>query len=138
MFNAVDISTNAYSETVLDEDLAEELDILKAAQERIKERFKQLSDLAMYRLKQGRVLPNYGIEQTYSNRVWRDGLTCEFLEMVTGKKLARPPEPVTPAQAIHAGVPEHVVNQFSTRKETGLKLTRVSTEAKAKRLFKGK
>lgn len=138
VFNAVDISTNAYSETVLDEDLAEELDILKAAQERIKERFKQLSDLAMYRLKQGRVLPNYGIEQTYSNRVWRDGLTCEFLEMVTGKKLARPPEPVTPAQAIHAGVPEHVVNQFSTRKETGLKLTRVSTEAKAKRLFKGK
>lgn len=138
VFNAVDISLSAYSENILDEDLAEELDILAAAELRLKERRKQLSDLALFRLKQGRVLPNYAVEKSYSNRAWNDGITCEFLEMVTGKKLAKPLEPVTPAQAQQAGVPELVVNQFSSRKETGLKLSRVSAETKAKRLFKGK
>lgn len=127
VFNAVDVSVTAHSETISDEQVSRELTILQDAEKRIKSRKKQLEDLAIYRLRQGASVPGYGMQRSLSNRAWRDGLEPAFLSIMLGVPCVRS-DAISPAQAVAAGADENAVNMLSERKETGLKLTRISPE----------
>lgn len=133
-FNAVDVSMTAHAEEIADQQIAQELAILDAAEKRLKSRKKQLEDLAVYRMRKGSIIDGYAMERQLSNRAWNEGLTPEFLSAVLGMTIART-EAITPTQAIAAGANEQAVNSLSDRKETGLKLSRISANKMAEKLF---
>lgn len=133
-FNAVDVSMTAHAEDMPDSQIGRELDILTDAEKRLKTRKKQLEDLAAWRLKKGAIIENYALETAYGNSAFNDGFTPEFLSAMLGVNCVKQ-ESITPTQAIKAGAPKLLVEKFSGRKETGLKLTRVSAHDRAVRMF---
>lgn len=134
VFNSVDISTEAHAENLSDQQIAAELEILSEAEKRLKARKKQLDDLAIYRLKQGAVIDGYSLDRSLSNRAWKSGFQPQFLSAILRVPVARE-EAITPSQAIEAGADKALVERLSERKETGMKLTRVSADTKAARMF---
>ncbi|NUM72790.1 DUF2800 domain-containing protein [candidate division KSB1 bacterium] len=133
-FNAVDVSQTAHAESITDDAISKELDILDNAEKLLKARKKQLEDLAIHRLKQGAIIENYSMDRNYSNADWIEGFSSELISALVGVDITKPAR-ITPTQAITAGGNKTIINQFSARKETGLKLTRVTADAKAKRMF---
>ena len=133
-FNAIDVSTIAHAETIGDEIVAAELQIVQDAEKRIKIRKKQLEDLATYRIKQGSVIEGFSVEQSYGNLAWNNGLQPEFISAMTGVDCTRV-DAITPTQAIAKGANETVVKSLASRAETGFKLNRISANKRAEKLF---
>lgn len=133
-FNAVDISLEAHAENLPDDVIGRELDILTAAEKRIKTRMKQLQDLAIYRLRKGAIIPGYAMETSLGNMTFKEEFSGEFLSSMLGVNVVKN-DTITPTQAINAGANESLVKQFSTRKETGFRLTKVDANNKASKMF---
>lgn len=136
MYNAVDVvMQTAISGNISDAALAQELDLLKRAQSMLNDRIAAREELAIHRIKSGGVVANYFLERELTNRQWKDGITLETLQAVTGKNLAAPSKIVTPKQAERLGVLPDIVNMFAERRPKGLKLVRQDAQKKAERMF---
>lgn len=133
-FNAIEASESAFTDQIDNATLAFQLDHLKRASAMLKDLEKAYGELALYRVKKGEIVPNYGTEAELTNRNWKENLTPEFVEILTGKDLTKK-QLITPAQAEKLGVPKEVVAALTERHNKGVKLVRVDTDAKAKKLF---
>lgn len=132
--NAVDVANMAFDSEMSDDKLSWMLDNLKRASEVIKQSYEAYQDLALHRLKAGRKINSYNVQQALGNTTWNDDVTPELLEMLTGvdcsvKKL------ITPAQAKKAGVPEDLVAQFTHRPDNGFKLVKIDENKLGNKLF---
>lgn len=77
----------------------------------------------------------WAIERAAGRRVWTASVEqIEGVGMMAGKLLLKPPAPVTPTQAIAAGIPAELVESMSERKPGGEKLV-IDTETKARKAF---
>lgn len=133
-FNAIDASEKAFTDTINNHNLSFQLDHLKRAMAVLKDLEKAYSELALYRVKRGEIVPNYLLESELTNRNWKENLTPEFIENLTGKELTKK-QLITPAQAEKLGVPKEVVAALTERHNKGVKLSRVDADTKAKKLF---
>ena len=133
-FNAIEASEKAFSDQIDNDNLSFQLDHLKRASAVLKDLEKAYSELALYRVKKGEIVPNYGTETELTNRNWKSDLTPEFVEALTGKDLTKK-QLITPKQAENAGVSKEVVAALTERHNKGVKLVRVDADAKAKKLF---
>lgn len=133
-FNAIEASEKAFSDQIDNDNLSFQLDHLKRASAMLKDLEKAYGELALYRVKKGEVVPNYGTEAELTNRNWKENLTPEFVETLTGKALTKK-QLITPAQAEKAGVSKEVVAALTERHNKGVKLVRMDADAKAKKLF---
>jgi len=132
--NAIDVADKAFNDTLPDEHLSNEIDVLRFAQTRIKNRLQAIEELAMHRIKSGQPIKNYIVEQGYGHPKWNDGVTPETLSAMTGKAMSKP-KILTPGQAKKAGLSEAVIKTLSTKPKTSLKLTRASANETAEKLF---
>lgn len=132
--NAIEASEKAFTDTIDNNNLAFRLDHLKRASQVLKEMEKAYGELALFRVKQGQIVPNYAIETEQTNRQWKGHVTPDFVQMLTGKDIAKR-ELITPAQAEKAGISKEVVAAMTERHSKGSKLVRVDVDAKAKKLF---
>lgn len=137
-YNGIDVSMAAFNDDLPNEVVSFELDQLARAKKVIENRFAALEELANYRLRKGEIIENYALEPSQGNRAWNEGLTPEFLTIITGKPMAAPLKSITPAAAIKAGVPDEVVKSLSFRPPGGMKLVRENADKKAKRMFNPK
>lgn len=133
--NAVDVSEMAYIADVDDVTLGFLLDQIDRAAETLKQGKKAYTELALHRLKAGKIVPGYGVEKDLTNKQWKDGITVETAMMLTGKDLGKK-QLITPKQAMELGVSETAVNALCERKEKGVKLTRMNAATQVKKLFK--
>lgn len=133
-YNAIEASEGAFTDQIDNATLAFQLDHLKRASAMLKDLEKAYGELALYRVKKGEIVPNYGTEAELTNRNWKENLTPEFIEALTGKDLTKK-QLITPAQAEKLGVSKEVVAALTERHNKGVKLVRVDTDAKAKKLF---
>jgi hypothetical protein len=137
--NSIDISTLRFNDEVSDSRLAYELDLLTQAKNVIEAGIDARSELAKHRLSQGKIIPNYHMDNQLTNRQWKKGVTPELMAVITGKNLSKPSKMVTPAEAIRQGVSETIIKAFCERVSTGRKLVREDVQKRAKRLLqKGK
>lgn len=134
-FNAIDTSNKAFTDEIDNKTLSFRLDQIKRASAILKDQEKAYGELALYRVKQGGIVPNYGIESELTNRNWKENLTPEFVEALTGKELSKK-QLITPAQAEKAGVSKEVVAALTERRNKGVKLVRMDADAKARKAFK--
>lgn len=133
--NAIDISETAYIANVDDITLGFLLDQIDRATETLKQGKKAYTELALHRLKAGKIVPGYGVEKDLTNKQWKDGITVDTAMLLTGKDLGKK-QLITPKQAIDLGVPEATIDALSERKEKGVKLSRISAATQVKKLFK--
>ncbi len=133
--NAVDVSEMAYIADVDDITLGFLLDQIDRASEILKQGKKAYTELALHRLKAGKIVPGYGVEKDLTNKQWKEGITVDTAMMLTGKDLGKK-QLITPKQAIDMGVSETAVNALCERKEKGVKLTRMNAATQVKKLFK--
>ena len=132
--NAIEASEKAFTDSIDNGNLSFRLDHLKRAGQVIKEMEKAYTELALHRVRQGQVVPNYVIETEQTNRNWKGHVTAEFIDALTGKDLSKK-ELITPAQAEKAGVSKEVVAALTERHSKGSKIVRVDIDSKAKKLF---
>lgn len=137
-YNAIDVSTAAFSDDLPNDVVSFELDQLTRASKIIERRLAALEELAQFRIKKGEVIENYATEPTQGNTTWLPGLTPEMLTAIFGVPMAATPKPITPAAAIRANVPETAIKAFTFRPSGGTKLVRENTDKKARRMFETK
>lgn len=131
----IDVSEHeVFDSTVNTDKLSYILDNLYRAEEHLKQTLKAYEELATHQMKQGTLIPEYSLKRGLSQRVFKEGVTPEMLQAlfnvdVTEKKM------MTPAQAEKKGIPKEAMESFCERKETGLKIVRISAEKQAKEKF---
>lgn len=133
--NAVDIAEHTTFNSKLNPvNLSKLLDNLYRAEEHLKQTLKAYEELSTHQMKQGTVIPEYSLKRALSNSYWKEGVTGEMIKNLFNIDVTNE-EMITPAQAVKRGVPKEAVESFSARKETGLKLVRISAEKQAKEKF---
>jgi len=107
--------------------VSHELDLLYAAEKRIKHRLEALEPYAIERVKTGDVIPGYQAKQTWSALKWNGDAPAEAV---------KPPQFYTPTQVIDRDLlPEDKVKKLASRKPGAFKLKRENI-AFAKELIK--
>ena len=133
--NAIEVSEIPFDFDIDDKDIPEMLNNLNKAKKTIETTLKAYEDVAMHRLKEGRVVSGYALERSLTNRQWLETVTPEFLHMMTGRDDMMETKIISPSQAVKKGLDEEVVNSLSERKETGLKLCKVDPTKKVEKMF---
>lgn len=134
--NALEISETAFIDELSNDELSFQLDLTKRALDILTQKKKAYDDLALHNIRQGQIVKNYALETGLSNRAWKQGVTPDFMKMITNKDLAKDAPMVTPAAAERAGVSKDTVKAFTERHSTGIKLVRVDADTNAKQLMK--
>lgn len=133
-YNAIDAISTAFDDTLSDEVLSHELDVLRIADATIKMQRDALEELITHKIKGGAIVPNYGLDQQFAHTRWKTGIAPEALSLVTGIDCTKPGA-ITPAEAKRRGVPEAVIKSLTDRPVTGIKLVRATATERAARLL---
>lgn len=132
--NAIDFSEMAFVSDVDDATLAFLLDNIERALKILEQGKKAYSEMALHRLKAGKIIPGYSTEKELTNKQWKDGITIETAKLLTGKDLSRK-QMMTPAQAAKEGVSEAAIESLCERRQKGVKLVRMDADAAVKKMF---
>lgn len=120
----------AGSATVLEftpEGAGVELALLMDAAERLKHRIAGVEAQVEGWLKEGKRVPNYTLEQSYSNLRWTAPPEKVLaVAKLAGVNILKPQEPLTPTQAKNKGLAESIINRLAKREYTGDKLKRLN------------
>lgn len=122
-YRALEVSTEFHQDSLTDAEVSEQLDHVKRAVEVIKIKGDSLEELAISRIKNGKIIPNYIQTKKYGNRVWKGGITPESLKIMTGKD-CNEVKFLTPAKVEKLGVPRKLVSQLTDKKFMGIKLVK--------------
>jgi hypothetical protein len=133
--NAIEISEMAYVADMDDNSLAFLLQQTERAIKVLTNNNKAYSEMALHRIKAGRVIPSYIAEKDLTNKNWKKGIDVETARLLTGKNLGKKQEMITPAQAVKAGVPQDVIDLLCERREKGFSLTQIDAATVIKKNF---
>lgn len=133
--NAVDFSQAAFSDNISNEGLSFMLDNIRRAAEVLKQADKAYSELATHRVKNGQRVEGYYITSDLSNLEWFGHITPDFVQIITGKNVRKETAMITPTQAKKLGISEDVMKTLAERRNKGTKLTRMTADQMAKKLF---
>jgi hypothetical protein len=124
----VDYSLTGVNLDLTPEGAGIELALLEEAAERIKYRKAGIEAQVEGWLKNGKDVPNYTLQQSYSNLKWT-APTEKILAVakMAGVDILKPQEPLTPTQAKKAGLAESIITKLAERQYLGDKLKRVDT-----------
>jgi len=101
-----------------------ELRALKRAQKLLDARVSGLEAEVSATIKRGKLVPFWTMQSAPGRLTWNKSVP-EVLALgsIYGIDVARPPEPLTPKQAIDAGLPESLVSMYASRPTGAAKLT---------------
>lgn len=133
-FRSVEEMHSFLQDDISDEELSFQLDLYDRMQQVFKIRKDSLEQLAIDRLNNNRLVPNYTTVRSYGNRKWTSEATPEFIEMMTGKDVTKV-EMLSPAQAEKKGVPKDITDKLTSRYFKGLKLERRDMNEVADQIF---
>lgn len=103
--------------------IGKELRYLKRAAELLEARITGLSEQATNLIRNGQRIPFFRLEQSLSREKWKvEPEEIIMLGEMLGCILEKPREVVTPKQAIKLGLPPEVVEAYTDKRVTGLKL----------------
>lgn len=134
VMNALEVSEKGYVSSLDDRSLALVLDQTERAIKILEQNHKAATELALHRVKAGKIIPGYTVERELTNKQWKSGLTVESAFLMIGKDLSKK-QLVTPAQAVKSGVAREIVDALCERREKGAKLVKRDANTTVKKLF---
>jgi len=123
-YTACDITLNGEYQ-LADNDLGKEYDLLLTAQDRLKSRIAGIEADIEYRIRTGKSVPGYTLEQTTGREGWK---VDEQQVIDTGELMGidlKKINVITPAQARKKGLNEEVVAMLSERKPGSMKIAKI-------------
>jgi Protein of unknown function (DUF2800) len=133
-YRALEVTTEFSQDQVSETELARQLDHANRAAEVIKIKLDSLNDLAVSRVRSGKIIPGYTTEERYGDRSWKPGITAETIEALTGKNISESIL-LSPAKAEKLGVPKAFVNQLVDRRFVGQKIVKKNAVEAADKIF---
>lgn len=130
----VDLVHDFIQDTLDETELSFQLDLVNRIEDLVKTRRSSLELLAITRIKDGKLIPDYALDQKLANRTWQGGIDPAAIKMLTGKDVTRT-EMMSPAQAEKIGVPQDLIDKITERKMLGMKLKKVDTGKLGDRIF---
>lgn len=121
-FRSMEYSSSAVPFDLTPDAAGLELKWLKQCAERVKGRITGLEAQIEAQLKDGQRVQWWRLENTAGREVWRDSAEALAMGETMGVSIARPVDPITPAQARKAGIPAEVVAGFAHRPAGGVKM----------------
>lgn len=133
--NALDVTMAEFrQDTLTEKQIADQLEILQRASQLIKIKFESLEQLACSKIKEGKVIPGYGIEEKLGDRTWNNDVDPEMVKMLTGKDLTEKVL-MSPAKAEKMGISKRMIESLVTRKFTGTKIKKKDFSKDAEKAF---
>lgn len=133
-YRALEVSTEFTQDQIDEAELARQLDHVHRAIEVIKIKMDSLKELAVTRIKRGKIIPGYLTEDSYGDRKWKNGITPQAIEALTGKRIIEEVM-LSPAKAEKVGVPKDFVKALVDRHFIGQKLVRKNHGAMINKIF---
>lgn len=131
----VDYVMDHFTQDNIDErEIGHQLSLLQRITEVLKIKSDSLSQLAIDRLSAGKLIPNYIMEKSYSNRSWKEGVSPEVIEALTGIKVTEQIM-LSPAKAEKIGVSKELTKSFTEVKFLGQKLKKCDTTKLGNKIF---
>ena len=113
-YRAIEVSTEFFQDSINNDELSRQLDIIKRAEEAIKIKKDSLNELGSLRIKQGQMIPGYIQTKSYGNRTWKKGISPDAIKMMTGKDVIETSF-MSPAKVEKMGVPRKLVDQLAEK-----------------------
>jgi len=137
-YNSIETTLNRHVQDDLsNEEIARQLDLVARASEILKIKKDSLEQLAVYRSKQGKIIPGYTIEENYGDRKWKAEMSPEAIKIMCGVDVMTKTT-MSPRQAEIAGVPKALVGALVTRPFLGPKLKKQDASKVADKFFGNK
>ncbi len=133
-YRALEVSTEFTQDVVDEAELARQLDHVHRAQEVIKIKMDSLNELAVSRIKGGKLIPGYQTETRYGDRKWKGIATPEVIKTLTGKDVMEK-SMLSPAKAEKLGIHKDFINQLVDRHFLGQRLVKADTSATGNKIF---
>lgn len=124
--SAMQYSQSPASDNLPGPALGLELELLRTARDLIEARRNGLEQEAAARIARDEVVPGWTVGPRYGRTAWKDPQQAIGIGTAYGVDL-RKNEPITPAQAKKAGLPDDVVQNFTYRPAGGVKLQPVKS-----------
>lgn len=135
-FRGIDMIHQFRQDTVNDAELAFQLDLIGRIKDVVDIKLRSLKDLAVSRMKEGRIIPNYVSEPSYSDRQWKSGVSPETIKTLTGRDITEQVM-LSPAKAEKLGIPKTVINALVDRRFLQQKLVRKDASDLGNKIFGG-
>jgi hypothetical protein len=137
-YRALEVSMEFVQDQMTEQQLGKQLEHADRALEVIKIKIDSLQELAVSRIKSGKVVPGYITENNYGHRKWKPGISPHVIQTLTGHKVTEEVM-LSPAKAEKAGVPKDFVKALTEQYFIGQKLVRKDAGKVADAIFgKGK
>lgn len=133
-YRALEVSYGFTQDQIDESQLAAQLDDALRAAEVIKIKTDSLRELAVSRIKNGKIVPGYVTESNYGDRKWKAGISPEVVEMLTGRKIVEQ-KMLSPAQAEKVGVDKKFVAALVDRYFIGQKLVKKDAGVVGDKIF---
>lgn len=133
-YRALEVSTEFVQDSLNDEELSRQMDQANRAAEAIKIKLDSLNELAISRIKGGKIVPGYVTEERFSDRRWKPGISPEVVETLTGKKVIEQVM-LSPAKAEKLGIPKDFISALVDRHFLGQKIVKKDAGAIGDKIF---
>lgn len=119
---------------VSESEIAKQLQLLDDVANIVKIKADSLNQLAVIKMREGKVIPGYGLEEKFGDRSWKADVTPEAMEVLTGINLIER-NMMSPAKAEKMGVDKKLVKDLVERRSTGIKAVRKDFTKQAEQVF---
>lgn len=132
---SIDVVTDFLQDTLSNEQISEQLDLVARIEDLLKTRKGSLQLLATDRIRQGQIIPGYVSEARYGHRTWKDNVNSDVVKALTGIDITETVT-LTPAKAEKLrGLDKNFVSQMTVRPILGQELKRKDTSKLGNKIF---
>lgn len=133
-YRGLEVSTEFVQDKMDESELANQLEHAQRAADIIKIKIDSLNELAVQRIKNGKIIPGFTTEERYGDRQWKAGITPEAIEMLTGKNVTEK-SMLSPAKVEKLGIDKKFVNQLVDRRFIGQRVVKKDVKKVADKIF---
>lgn len=135
VFHGVDYILDHFQQDQINEkEISFQLDMLDRIGEILKIKSDSLNQLAMNKIKEGALIPNYSMEQRFGDRKWKSNINAKVLEILTGRKVTEEVM-LSPAKCEKLGISKDLINTYVDRFFVGNKIVRKDGNTLGDKIF---
>ncbi len=135
VYASVDYTLSDFEQDNLeDREISQQLDLLDRVTDVLKIKTDSMKQLAISRIKEGKIIPGYLTEDSYGNRDWKKDVSPNVIEVLTGLNITET-KMLSPAKAEKIGVPKELVASFVERAYKGQNLVKRDAGKLADKIF---
>lgn len=133
-YRALEVSTEFFQDSINEDEVSRQLDQIKRAEEVIKIKKDSITELAILRIKSGKLIPGYVQSARHGKRTWKKGISPEALQMMTGRNVIES-NIMSPAKVEKLGVSKDLVSKLTDMPFIGNKLEKKDSTEIGNKIF---